>query len=48
MNKFFKIEGSLNPAGLELLRQSEHGLEKNFQPHSISEGSEFTKNKECR
>ena len=27
------------------MRQSEHGLEKNFQTQSISEGSEFIKKK---
>ena len=32
----------------KLLRQSEHGLEKNFQTQSISEGSEFIKKKEQR
>ena len=31
-----------------LFRQSERGLEKNFQPQGISEGSEFIKNKEQR
>ena len=31
-----------------MLRQSERGLEKNFQTQSISEGSESIKNKEQR
>ena len=31
-----------------LFKQSEHGLEKNFQTQGISDGSEFIKNKEQR
>lgn len=31
-----------------VLRQSEHGLQKNFQAESISEKSEFIKNRERR
>ena len=34
------------PAGTGLLEQPECGLERNFQTHSISEGSEFIKSKE--
>ena len=34
--------------GHQMLRHSKHGLEKNFQTQSISEGSELIKNKEQR
>ena len=42
---------ALPPTSLVLslpLRQSEHGLEENFQTQSISEGSKLIQNKEQR
>ena len=49
---YFRLSLSLikkKEAVYRLLRQSKHGLEKNFQTQSISEGSEFiSKNKEQR
>ena len=50
--RFFTVEPSGKPCynfrQIQMLRQFEGGLEKNFQTQSISEGSEFIKNKQQR